>query len=133
MKNYIAVIHKDNQSDYGVSFPDFPGCITAGSSMDEARELASEVLSLHIKGMLEDGDEIPEASSFETVIADPDFSGALAFIVIPANIEDKARRINITIPEQKLRFIDIAAKSRHMTRSAFLVYAAEEVIRHSHP
>ncbi len=24
--NYIALIHKDRKSDYGVSFPDFPGC-----------------------------------------------------------------------------------------------------------
>lgn len=132
MKNYIALIHKDPESDYGVSFPDFPGCVTAGISIDEARELASEALSMHIRGMLEDGDKIPEPSSFEAVIEDPDYSGAIAFIVIQAQVEDKAKRINITIPEQKLRFIDIAAKNRHMTRSAFLVYAAEEIIKHAH-
>ena len=36
MRNYIAILHKDKDSDYGVSFPDFPGCITAGSTLDEA-------------------------------------------------------------------------------------------------
>ncbi|MBL0942631.1 MAG: type II toxin-antitoxin system HicB family antitoxin, partial [Alphaproteobacteria bacterium] len=35
--NYIALIHKDKNSDFGVSFPDFPGCITAGKTLDEAR------------------------------------------------------------------------------------------------
>ena len=39
MANYIAVVHKDPKSDFGVSFPDFPGCITAGSSIDEAKDI----------------------------------------------------------------------------------------------
>ena len=56
MRHYIALIHKDEDSDFGVSFPDFPGCITAGSSVQEA-------LALHIEGMNEDGLPIPEPSS----------------------------------------------------------------------
>ena len=28
MRQYIALIHKDADSDFGVSFPDFPGCVT---------------------------------------------------------------------------------------------------------
>ena len=37
MASYIAVIHKDPDSDFGVSFPDFPGCITAGATIDEVK------------------------------------------------------------------------------------------------
>ncbi len=33
---YIAYLHKDRKSDFGVSFPDFPGCITAGKTLDES-------------------------------------------------------------------------------------------------
>ena len=40
MPNYIAVVHKEPDSDYGVSFPDFPGCITAGKTIDAAKDLA---------------------------------------------------------------------------------------------
>ena len=40
--DYIAIIHKDPDSDFGVSFPDFPGCITAGRSLDEAKDMALE-------------------------------------------------------------------------------------------
>ena len=40
MTEYIALIHKEPGSDYGVSFPDFPGCITAGTTVDEARRMA---------------------------------------------------------------------------------------------
>ena len=46
---YIAYLHKDKKSDYGVSFPDFPGCITAGTSLEEARRMAAEALSLQCR------------------------------------------------------------------------------------
>ena len=35
MANYIAVVHKDPKSEFGISFPDFPGCITAGKNIDD--------------------------------------------------------------------------------------------------
>jgi predicted RNase H-like HicB family nuclease len=46
MVNYIAVVHKDPNSDFGVSFPDFPGCVTAGSTIDDAKDMAHDALSL---------------------------------------------------------------------------------------
>jgi predicted RNase H-like HicB family nuclease len=55
MSNYIAVVHKDSSSDFGVSFPDFPGCITGGKSIDEVKDLSIEALSGHIKVMREFG------------------------------------------------------------------------------
>ena len=66
MKSYIAVLHKDKNSDFGVSFPDFPGCITAGSTLEEAKEMAREVLPFHVSGLLADGDEIPEPMSLDS-------------------------------------------------------------------
>ncbi|MBW2343184.1 MAG: type II toxin-antitoxin system HicB family antitoxin, partial [Deltaproteobacteria bacterium] len=44
MANYIAIVHKDPKSDFGVSFPDFPGCITAGKNIDDAKDMAQEAL-----------------------------------------------------------------------------------------
>ena len=57
--DYIPYLHKDRKSDFGVSFPDFPGCITAGRTSEEARRRAAEALSFHIAGMIEDGEKIP--------------------------------------------------------------------------
>lgn len=51
MAAYIALLRKDDASDYGVDFPDFPGCVTAGLTMDEARHMAAEALQLHVEGM----------------------------------------------------------------------------------
>jgi predicted RNase H-like HicB family nuclease len=64
---YIAYLHKNRDSDYGVSFPDSPGCITAGKTLDEASRLAPEALALHIAGMIEDGDAVPEPSKLDDV------------------------------------------------------------------
>jgi predicted RNase H-like HicB family nuclease len=54
MPSYIGLIHKDANSDFGVSFPDFPGVITAGTTLDDARAMAEEALALHVEGMVED-------------------------------------------------------------------------------
>jgi predicted RNase H-like HicB family nuclease len=69
-KHYIALVRKDPNSDYGVSFPDFPGAITAARSLDEALARAGEALALHVEGMAEDGEPIPPPSGFAEVIKD---------------------------------------------------------------
>jgi len=130
MANYIAVIHKDRKSDFGVSFPDFPGCVSAASTIDEAKDMAEEALSLHIKGMLEDGEAIPSPSRLEDLTANPDYSDAVAFVVISApDSKPRAVRINVTVPEDTLQQIDTAAKKRGMSRSSFLVHAARAAIK----
>jgi predicted RNase H-like HicB family nuclease len=137
MTNYIAVVHKDAKSDFGVSFPDFPGCITAGSSIDEAKDMAHDAISLHIKGMMEDGENIPAPSKLEDIMDNPDYSDAAAILIVSVS-ESKPRsvRVNITVPEDMLRKIDTIAKKRGMSRSSFLVHAAENAItsnQDSHP
>ena len=57
--NYIGLLRKEGDSDYGVSFPDFPGIATAGTSLDDARAMAEEALALHIEGLLEDHETDP--------------------------------------------------------------------------
>ena len=64
MARYIGLVHKEEASDYGVSFPDFPGVVTAGKDLDDARAMAEEALDLHIEGLISDGATIPEPSSF---------------------------------------------------------------------
>ena len=129
MANYIAVVHKDPKSDFGVSFPDFPGCITAGSSIDEAKDMAHDALSLHIKGMMEDGENIPTPSKLEDIMDDPDYADAAAILIVSVS-EAKPRsiRVNITVPEDMLRKIDTIARKRGMSRSSFLVHAAQNAV-----
>ncbi|HEY4345619.1 MAG TPA: type II toxin-antitoxin system HicB family antitoxin [Parvibaculum sp.] len=128
MATYIAIIHKDAKSDYGVSFPDLPGCVSAGSTLDEARAGAAEALALHIQGMEEDGEAIPEPSSLEAVMANPDFADGAA-VLVDAPKTTRAVRVNITAPEDVLKQIDAYAEANGFTRSGFLIKSALEKIR----
>jgi len=128
MRSYIALIHKDPHSEFGLSFPDFPGCISAGATLDEARTNAEEALAFHVEGMAEDGDAIPEPSSLEQIMADPENRDAVA-VLIPLR-EQAARtvRVNITLPEATLAEIDRYAEAHGFTRSGFLAQAAKRAI-----
>ncbi len=120
---YIAYLHKDRKSDFGVRFPDFPGCVTAGKTLEEARRMAVEALSLHIKGMKEDGEAIPEPSTLDALAKDPAMKGAVAFLV-NVDVAEKAERFNITARKSQMEEIDRRAKNKGMTRSAYIVASA---------
>lgn len=127
MAHYPALIHKDQDSDYGISFVDFPGCISTGVTIEEAIEMGGEALQFHIDGMLEDGEQIPEPSD----VAKLELGDADAIVLIEAEVpDDKVERINVTIPRSVLRLIDKAAAGN---RSGFLVQAAKEKISRKKP
>jgi predicted RNase H-like HicB family nuclease len=126
--NYIGLIHKEASSDYGVSFPDFPGVVTAGKDLDDARAMAEEALTLHIDGLLEDGEAVPEASSLEEVMSDPENKDGVAILVAVKTDAAKCVRVNVTLPEDVLAQIDKFAKERGLSRSGFLAQAAKKAI-----
>ena len=128
MRQFIALIHKDGASDFGVSFPDLPGCVTAGATLDEARDLATEALSFHLEGLEQDGEAIPEPSSLKSVMADPENRDGVAILVPAPNAPVKTIRINITLPEDVLNAIDAYAEANGYSRSGFLVRAAKMAI-----
>jgi predicted RNase H-like HicB family nuclease len=70
---YIALVHKDKDTSYGVSFPDVPGCISAGDTFEEAIDNASAALAGHLAVMEADGDPIPKARSLEELKQDAEF------------------------------------------------------------
>jgi predicted RNase H-like HicB family nuclease len=120
---YIAYLHKDRDSDYGVSFPDLPGCVTAGRTLEEASRMAAEALALHIRGMIEDGEAVPEPSRLDDVAADAAKHGAVAFMV-SVEAPDATVRVNITARESQIEKIDALAEAAGMTRSGYMVRAA---------
>lgn len=122
--DYIAYLHKDRDSDFGVSFPDFPGCITAAKTLEEARRFAAEALTMHIEGMLQDDEAIPAPSTLDVLAKDSARKGAVCFLVTVSPKVDKPVRINITARESQLHKIDELAARAGMTRSAFLIQSA---------
>ncbi|MBI5163406.1 MAG: type II toxin-antitoxin system HicB family antitoxin [Magnetospirillum sp.] len=120
MKRYYpAVIDKDTDSDYGISFPDFPGCISAGATPEEAIVLGTEALAGHVALMAQDGDPIPAPTALAEVTWEPDEQ--VAFVtLIPVVVPGKAKRINITLDESLIEEIDATSRNR----SGFLAEAA---------
>ena len=60
LKVYPALITKGKSTDYGVVFPDLPGCVTTGETISEASAMAIEALAGHIETMVEAGETPPE-------------------------------------------------------------------------
>ncbi|WP_119391354.1 type II toxin-antitoxin system HicB family antitoxin [Taklimakanibacter lacteus] len=125
---YVALVHKDKDSSYGISFPDFPGCISAGNTVDEAVTNAVEALAFHVQGLEADGITAPSPRSIEAIRNDKSLRTVLpdaTFAYVPL-VQDRgsARRINVSLDPGLIEAIDEAAKDRGMTRSAFLSSAA---------
>jgi predicted RNase H-like HicB family nuclease len=128
--NYPVVIHKDKNSDYGVTVPDLPGCFSAGETMEEALENVCEAILCHAEGLMMDGETVPQPTLIENhrnneLYAD----GIWALVTFDlSKISGKARRINITIPERLLVQVDNYAKKKGETRSGLFLSAAMEYI-----
>ncbi|WP_293807402.1 type II toxin-antitoxin system HicB family antitoxin [uncultured Bosea sp.] len=74
MRHYIAVVHKDETSCYGVFFPDVKGVFTAGDTLEEAFAQAQEVLAFAAEHWIEDtASDFPEPRSIDELRTDPDF------------------------------------------------------------
>ncbi len=61
MKRYAIVIEKA-ESNFAAYVPDLPGCVATGSTVEETERLVREAIELHVEGMREDGDPVPEPS-----------------------------------------------------------------------
>ena len=126
MTAYVALLRKQTDSDFGVDFPDFPGCVTAGETLEDARRMAAEAIQLHIEGMIEDGDAIPAPSRLDDIMADPHHRDGVA-VLIDASVRRPAVRINVSLPADLVEAIDRATDNR----SRFLADAAREKLQHA--
>ena len=79
--HYIALIHKDADSGYGVSFPDVPGVVTAADTLDQALAEAAAVLSFAFEDWV---GPIPTPRDLDSLRADPEFIEASQDAVVAA-------------------------------------------------
>lgn len=124
MKQFVAVIHHEDDSAYGLTFPDFPGCFAAADDMDGVVAAGVEALTL----WFEDQPDDTEPTALDKV--DPD-GGAL--VLIPwVGRSARNERVNVMLPKATLDAVDAHAKLRHMNRSEFLAAAALAEIEGRH-
>jgi predicted RNase H-like HicB family nuclease len=125
---YIAFVHKDPDSSYGVMIPDIPGCFSAGKTLDEAIANSVEALSGHVQLLEADGDPVPAPRTIDQIMADPELTdereGAIVSAVPLVRDRGSSTRINVSLDLGLLEAIDHAARRRKQTRSAYLASAA---------
>lgn len=132
VKSYPAVLEKVRKG-YSLLFPDLPGAVSGGKNYEEAIDRAKECLSLHLYGMLQDNEPLPEPTHIADVMKELEEDELVALIepdvfAVKAQQEDKAVRVNITLSRSLLAAIDAKADQLHINRSALIQKAAREVL-----
>ena len=129
---YAVVLHKDNDSVYGVTVPDVPGCFSAGETVEEALSNVREAIYAHLELLAEEGEAIPDDVSIDMdrLTKDKDYADGI-FAVVDVDIDDikgPAERINLTVPRRALAKIDLAAKALNDSRSGLMTRATLQYI-----
>ena len=127
MRYFHGIVHKDEDSAFGVSFPDLAGCFSAADNLESVVREATDAVSLYF----ENNDRVIEPSSIEVIRerAKEDLASGAFLILVPyIAASNTPTRINISLDSGILAAIDTAASARKLTRSAFLAQAAHNEI-----
>ena len=121
---YPVYVHKDEDTAYGLTFPDFEGCFSAADEMQDIQRMAQEAVELHFDG---EDLKLPKPSSPEQWLGDERFQDGfwLLIDIDTSKINTKSVRINVSMSESLVKHIDAVAKRQHLSRSAFLAKSAE--------
>jgi predicted RNase H-like HicB family nuclease len=129
---YFALIDGD-EGAFGVSFPDLPGCVAMGDSVDEALSNAQEALRAWVEGVTANGGDIPKPSGAAELSKDGEVREALAEGAILARVllvRELGRPVkaNMSIDSGVLAEIDATADRLGITRSALVERLAKECL-----
>lgn len=130
MKTYLALVHKEATSAYGLSFPDLPGCFAAVDNEGEILRAGIEALELWFEG-----EAAVEPRGLEAIareVAGDLAAGAFLIAVPLVQPSTRQKRVNISLDAGTLGAIDAAAEGLGLTRSGFLTMAALNEIRGGH-
>ena len=67
MTEYLVVIEHEADS-WGAYCPDLPGVGVVGDSREEVEQLIREAISLHLDGLRQSGDPVPEPTTVGTTL-----------------------------------------------------------------
>ncbi len=120
MKTYYALVHKDADSAFGITFPDLPGCFSAADDEDEIFAGAQSALALYAS----DETSLPRARSFSELRADAEVRAEIAtgafLIAVPFIAIQKKSRYNLMLPSELVEGVDQTAQALGVSRSEFV-------------
>ena len=132
----------DGSGRYDITFADLPGCVSQGDNLEDALHMAQEALTLHLSGMLADGDPLPAPSTLEDARAKDEREaqtegyelpqGALYQLVL-ADVRRPAKdaapvRLSISLKPAVVERIDSMAEEMGLTRSGLIAVATRDYI-----
>lgn len=98
MATIIALIHGEPGA-YGIGFPDFPGAVSGGSTIDEALHRGRATLAAHIEAIGEVGQDLPRVRTIDEVRAvtalEPDFADAVLVTTIEVDLPEGSVRADL--------------------------------------
>ena len=122
---FLVVLHTErDRTDYGVTVPDLPGCVSAGDTLEQALANAGEAILGHLEVMVEDGQPVPEPNSTVPPLGAGQMIGAVKVDLAELEALRETVRLNISMARRTLERIDEAARLAGTTRSGFLAMAA---------
>lgn len=124
---YPIAIDKDQDSAYGVTVPDIPGCFSAGETVDEAIRNIELAIEAHLELLADEGQPAPAAKPMDAYFSDKNYKGCTwAYVDIDVSaFSGKSEKVNVTLPSILVRQIDEAVQAgQAKNRSAFLAEGA---------
>ncbi|MBS7826464.1 type II toxin-antitoxin system HicB family antitoxin [Wohlfahrtiimonas chitiniclastica] len=129
---FHLVVHKDNDSAYGVTVPALEGCFSAGDTLEEAVANSKEAILFHLEGLLEDGLEPAVLNpTLDELRTNPDYQDGF-LVSVDIDISQytlKPERFNVSWSKNILRQVDMYVAKTHDNRSNFLAKAAIEYMQ----
>lgn len=99
---FFPAIFDVAEDGISVEFPDLPGCLPCGHTVEEAIKNAKEAMALHLYGMEEEGEEIPEPTDITKLKLEPNQFVVMVEAWMPPfrdEMENKAVKKTLTIPK----------------------------------
>lgn len=130
---YPAYVHLgDDKHAHGITLPDFPGCFSAADDYADIPSKIQEAVELYTEGEVM---ELPTASKIEALETSGEFEGGVWMLIdIDTNkLMSKPMRLNVSLPSHVVARMDAYASEHHMTRSALIVKAAEQLLSSKTP
>jgi predicted RNase H-like HicB family nuclease len=112
----VALIHEEKNSIFGVSFPDFPGCVSAATNLNDAIARGAAALAAHIKKMGETNQTLPMLRTADDIRRTEHLEEAI-IAAVPVDLPGRSVPLQITLNEHLLAALDRSAKASGSTRS----------------
>ena len=123
---YPAVLERGAKGTFGVWFPDFPDCVAAGRSQEEAMQKAEQALAFAVEAFAEADRALPEPTAFEAIVL-PKGCRFVANVVMSVEPPNPSERVNVYLPKRLLARADQMAAELGMSRSSFFGLAISSI------